>query len=131
MQAPHTQWTLRLSGILPTSAFDMSAFLSVYPLTPSTDGQLTSLRLIAPVGFVWIPFAEQGWQGYLPNITCKYCELQVTPEVGLAMAAVGQVFLFVICYLMGVGCNLSMFQRMNQHLPAILVLGYEGFNKLF
>ena len=109
----------------------MSAFLSVYPLTPSTDGQLTSLRLIAPVGFVWIPFAEQGWQGYLPNITCKYCELQVTPEVGLAMAAVGQVFLFVICHLMGVGCNLSMFQRMNQHLPAILVLGYEGFNKLF
>lgn len=75
----------------------MSAFLSIYPLTPSTDGQLTSLRLIAPVGFVWIPFAEQGWQGYLPNITCKYCELEVTPEVGMAaMAAMGQVFFLVI-----------------------------------
>ncbi|CAL1135461.1 unnamed protein product [Cladocopium goreaui] len=74
-------FSLGAERILPTSAFDMSAFLSVYPLTPSTDGQLTSLRLIAPVGFVWIPFAEQGWQGYLPNFTCKYCELQVTPEV--------------------------------------------------
>lgn len=82
-------------GILPTAAFDMSAFLTVYPLKPSTDGQTTSLRIVAPSGYVWIPSAEEGWlgdsatyskvnhfarPGYLPNITCKFCELIVTPQ---------------------------------------------------
>ena len=92
----------------------MSAFLSIYPLTPSTDGQLTSLRLIAPVGFVWIPFAEQGWQGYLPNITCKYCELEVTPEVGMARdGSYGPDVLFGHFSLMEVSHNLLMFGGMN------------------
>ena len=76
-------------GIFPTAAFDMSAFLTVFPLTPSTDGQTTSLRITAPVGFVWIPFAEQGWQGYLPNITCKYCELIVTPQAWVSWECLG------------------------------------------
>ncbi|CAK9087825.1 unnamed protein product [Durusdinium trenchii] len=67
--------------ILPTAAFDMSAFLTVYPLEPTSDGLINSLRLIAPLGYVWIPFAQDGWLGYVPNVTCRYCQLVVTPQV--------------------------------------------------
>ncbi|CAE7635772.1 unnamed protein product [Symbiodinium microadriaticum] len=67
--------------LLPTVAFEMSAFLTVYPLTPSSDGQPLHVRVLAPVGYVWIPHAEQGWLGYVPNVTCRFCELFVTPEV--------------------------------------------------
>ena len=59
----------------------MSAFLTVYPLTPSTDGQPMHVRVLAPVGYVWIPHAEHGWLGYVPNVTCRFCNLYVTPEV--------------------------------------------------
>ena len=71
----------QLQGLLPTVAFEMSAFLTVYPLTPSSDGQPLHVRVLAPVGYVWIPHAEQGWLGYVPNVTCRFCELFVTPEV--------------------------------------------------
>eukprot|EP00439_Symbiodinium_sp_Y106_P053128 s2444_g7.t1 len=70
-----------LQGLLPTVAFEMSAFLTVYPLTPSSDGQPLHVRVLAPVGYVWIPHAEQGWLGYVPNVTCRFCQLYVTPEV--------------------------------------------------
>ena len=90
-------------GILPTAAFDMSAFLTVYPLKPTTDGQTTSLRIVAPSGYIWIPSAEEGWlgdsdgegescgagTGYLPNITCKFCELIVTPEAHVSSDVCG------------------------------------------
>ncbi|CAJ1392081.1 unnamed protein product [Effrenium voratum] len=67
--------------LLPTAAFATSAFLTVYALTPSTNGVLSSLRVIAPLGYVWMPDAEEGWLGYVPNVTCKYCELIVSPVV--------------------------------------------------
>ncbi|CAE7823884.1 unnamed protein product [Symbiodinium microadriaticum] len=71
------------SLLLPTSVFDMSTLMTVYPLTPSSDGQLINVRMLAPVGYVWVPHVTEGWRGYVPNVTCEFCELIVTPQVRL------------------------------------------------
>ncbi|CAJ1405152.1 unnamed protein product, partial [Effrenium voratum] len=67
--------------LLPSVVFDMSTVLTIYPLTPSSDGQLVNVRLLAPVGYVWVPEVAGGWLGHVPDVTCEYCQLVVTPQV--------------------------------------------------
>eukprot|EP00931_Biecheleriopsis_adriatica_P048306 TRINITY_DN27909_c0_g1_i1.p1 TRINITY_DN27909_c0_g1~~TRINITY_DN27909_c0_g1_i1.p1 ORF type:complete len:3513 (-),score=559.98 TRINITY_DN27909_c0_g1_i1:29-9340(-) len=67
--------------LTPTSMFDMNTKLTVYPLTPSSDGQIINIRMVAPVGYVWTPDAVDGWSGEIPDVTCSVCKIYATPVV--------------------------------------------------
>lgn len=69
------------ASLLPSSVFDMSTVLTIFPLTPSADGALINMRVLAPVGYVWVPHEAGGWLGEVPGQTCEFCELIVVPEV--------------------------------------------------
>ncbi|CAK9075671.1 unnamed protein product [Durusdinium trenchii] len=69
--------------LLPSSVFDMSTVVTFFPLTPSADGALINMRVVAPNGYVWVPHEAGGWLGEVPGLTCEFCQLIVTPEVRL------------------------------------------------
>ena len=58
---------------------DDKCILSLQAVTVSSS----TFRMLAPVGYVWVPHVTEGWRGYVPNVTCEFCELIVTPQVRL------------------------------------------------
>jgi len=83
LRLPLTLNFSQASFLLPSSVFDMSTVLTLFPLTPSADGALINMRVLAPVGYIWVPHEAAGWLGEVPGRTCEFCQLIVTPEVRL------------------------------------------------